>query len=291
MMKAGLTLLVLSAIVAAGCSQKPLSTSSEDALGPGEVAVVNGERIPESLFRLYSMAGLKKDPDKLTPDERKAVIDDLVGFKVLEDLAEQGKVPEERTVAAQLELQRLQLLARTMVLRYLSQHPATDEELHKVYDDSLPQLTAKQYKARHILVDTKEAAEKIISQLNSGKDFVELAKEHADGPTGPNGGDLGWFTADSMVKPVADAVANMKVGSYSAEPVKSDYGFHVILLEDTRSQEPPPFEKVRNQLQSVVDRQKAEEYIKSLQATAKVEYSAEGTGSGNQTGSSGSPTK
>lgn len=274
MMKAGTTLTAVLAILVAGCSQRSPSAGSDDALGPGEVAVVNGVRIPESIFRLYTLTALKKDPDKLTSDERKTVIDDLVGFQLLETLATQAKVPEERTVAAQLELQRLQVLARTMVLRYLDQHPATDDELQKVYDANLQKLTAKQYKARHILVDSEQAAEEVIAQLNAGKDFVELAKEHASGQNAANGGELGWFTADTMVKPVVDAVEHMKVGTYSTEPVKSDYGFHVILLEDTRAQEAPPLDKIRDQLKQVVDRSKAEEYIKSLRDDATVQYTS-----------------
>ena len=272
MLKTQITLAGILLVLAAGCTQKPLA-GADDTLGPGEVATVNGQRIPESLFRFYTMSALKKDPDKLTPEERKAVIDDLIGFELLADQATAAKVPEERTVAAQLELQRLQVLSRTMVLRYLDQHPATDAEIQKVYDDNLPKLTAKQYKARHILVETEDAAKEVISELNKGKDFVELAKEHAAGPTGPNGGDLGWFTAASMVKPVADAVEHMQVGTYSTEPVKSDFGFHVILLEDTRTQDAPAVDKVRGQLQSVVDRGKAEDFIKSLRDSAKIEYS------------------
>jgi peptidyl-prolyl cis-trans isomerase C len=271
MTKAEMALAASLLVLGAGCTQKPLA-NAQDTLGPGEVATVNGQRIPEALFRFYTMSALKKDPDKLTPDERKAVIDDLIGFELLAARATAAKVPEERTVAAQLELQRLQVLSRTMVLRYLDQHPATDAELQKVYDDNLPQLTAKQYKARHILVETEEAAKEVISELTKGKDFVELAKAHADGPTGPNGGDLGWFTAASMVKPVADAVEHMQVGTYSTEPVKSEFGFHVIFLEDTRTQDPPTLDKVRSQLQSVVDRGKAEEFIKSLRDSAKIDY-------------------
>ena len=271
MRKAGIALAISVVVLVAACSRKPM-TASDDVLGPGEVATVNGQRIPESLFRLYAMAGLKKDPDQMTPEERKAAIDDLVGIELLAAQADRAKVPEERTIAAQIELQRLQLLSRTMVLRYLDEHPATEDELKKVYDDNLPQLSATQYKARHILVETEQEADDIIAQLNRGKDFVELANEHADGPTGANGGDLGWFTAATMVKPVADAVERMEVGTYSTEPVKSDFGFHVILLEDTRSQEAPSLEKVRSQLQSVVERQRAGEYIKSLRDSATVEY-------------------
>ncbi len=273
MIKNRKTLLAASmALVAIGCSQKDMAADSDQNLGPGSVATVNGQRIPESLFRLYTLAVLKKDPDKLQPDERKSIIDDLVGLKLLEVQAEQGKVPEERTVAAQLELQRMQFLARTMVGRYLTEHPVTDEELKKVYDDNLPQLSATQYKARHILVSTSEAAEKVIQQLKKGKDFAELAKEQSTDPTGPNGGDLGWFTSQSMIKPVMDALEKMKVGTFSTVPVKSNFGYHVLLLEDTRTQEAPPMDKIRNQLQSAVDNRKAQELMDSLRKSANVTY-------------------
>lgn len=258
------------AVVATSCMKGTPSTTTNEALGSGTVATVNGKPIPESMFRVHALSAKKKNPDDLTPEERKSVIDDLVGVLVMADEAEKQGLLTERTIAAQMELSRLQLAARAMAGRFLEKNPATELEIKSIYDENLPRLASPQFKARHILVDTQEEAESVIAQLNKGKDFVELANEHASGKTGPNGGDLGWFTADSMVKPVADAVSAMKVGSYSTEPVKTEYGYHVLLLEDTRSQEAPSIDDIRDQIVNAVQQNKLQKHVRELMDAASV---------------------
>jgi peptidyl-prolyl cis-trans isomerase C len=252
------------------CNQETASPPSAGAaLGPDRVATVNDAPIPESLFRVY-VINAQKDPDQLTPEERTAFIEGLVQMKLLADAAAEQGLLEERRIASELELQRWQLAARAMALRHLEQNPATDAELQALYDENLPRLGGTQYKARHILVESREDALGVIEQLRQGEDFVALATEHADGPTGPNGGDLGWFTPDSTVQPFADAVRTMQVGTYSTEPVQTDFGFHVILLEDTRTQEAPTLDAVRNELTNAVERNKIEAFVKSLSDAAAV---------------------
>jgi peptidyl-prolyl cis-trans isomerase C len=265
-------LILLSVTAASACTrdQAP-ADASETTLGPGRVATVNGEPIPESLFRVYALNAARKDPDQLTPDEREAVIEDLLRFKLLESEARERGLLNERTIAAELEMQRLNLVARAMALRYIELNPATDAELQKVYDENVERLAPTEYKARHILVETPEEANTVIGQLNQGSDFVALAQERTTGPTGPNGGDLGWFSAASMSQPIVQAVATMNVGSYSSEPVQSEFGYHVLLLEDTRKSEPPTLDAVRDELKSVVDRQKLDEFVGSLRSSAVVE--------------------
>ncbi len=269
-MKLGKQILVATLLLIAGCAKNQAAEPTDPALGPGKVATVDGTAIPESVFRLYVMSTLRKSADDLTPEERKQVIDDLVGVEVLVAEAAKRGIPKERTIAAQLELQRMQVMARAMATRYIEENPPTEEELKAVYDQNLPRLSAQQYKAHHILVETKEEADAVISQLNKGKEFAALAKERANGPTGANGGDLGWFTADSMVPEVIAAVKQLKVGSYTKEPVKSQYGYHVILLDDTRAGTPPTLDSVRKDLANVVDRNKLEGYVSSLRKSAKV---------------------
>ena len=109
-----------------------------------------------------------------------------------------------------------------MATDYLEKNPPTDADLQAIYDENLSRLSGQQYKARHILVSTKEEADSVIAQLRDGSDFIALAQERADGPTGPNGGALDWFTLDSMPPPFAEAVAVMTVGSYSQQPVQTE---------------------------------------------------------------------
>jgi peptidyl-prolyl cis-trans isomerase C len=262
----------------AACSKTTAPSAAPDELGPTQVATVNGKRIPESVFRLQTLATTRKNVDDLTPDERKAALNDVVGLYVMADEARQQGLLAERTVAAQLELARLQLEARAMATRFLEKNPATDAEMKAVYDQNLPRLGGQQqFKARNIVVTTKEEAELVIKQLQKGKKFADVARERANGPTGPNGGDLGWFTAETMVQPVVEAARAMKVGSYSTEPIKSEFGYHVLLLEDARTQDAPSFEELRGEIKNAVERDKLQKHIRELIAAAMV---VEGDGSG-----------
>lgn len=267
-----LTKLSAFAVVAFGvsaCSQNDKG-AGESALGPGKVATVNGKPIAESVLRVYALAAGHKNFDDLSAEDRGKLLDDLIGVEVLGQQAEKDGVSASRTVAAQVELQRLQLVARAMATSYLEKNPATDVDLQKVYEENLPRLTQQQYKTRHILVDTKDEAEKVITQLRGGKQFADLAKERASGKTGPNGGDLPWFTAESMNPQIVAAVSGMKVGSFSEQPVQSEYGYHVLILDDTRKGEAPTMESLRKELTTAVEGKKLEEYIKTLRSEAKV---------------------
>jgi peptidyl-prolyl cis-trans isomerase C len=258
------------AALAGACTQSSAPGANDATLGPGEVATVNGQRIPESIFRVYTPAAMRKNADDLTPDERKTVIHELAGVILMAEEAQKTGLLAERTIAAQLELARLQLTARAMATRYLEQNAPTESELQAVFDENLPRLAGQEFKARHILLETKEEADSVIQQLQQGKSFLDLANERAAGPTGPNGGDLGWFTTASMAQPVVDAVSAMKVGSYSTEPVKTEYGYHVLLLEDTRSQEPPTLDSLRQELTSAVQQKKLQDHVRTLVEAATV---------------------
>jgi peptidyl-prolyl cis-trans isomerase C len=258
------------ATLIAACTQGSPPDATDGVLGPGQVATVNGERIPESVFRVYTPAALRKNADDLTPEERKAVIQDLAGIMLMADEAQDKGLLTERAVAAQLELARMQLAARAMATRYLEQNPVSDAELQALYDENLPRLANTEFKARHILVETQEEADSVIQQLQQGKSFLDLAKERAAGPTGPDGGDLGWFTASSMAAPILEAVRTMEVGAYSAQPVKTEYGYHVLLLEDTRSQEAPTLESMRQELTNAVQAKKIQDHVRTLVDAATV---------------------
>jgi peptidyl-prolyl cis-trans isomerase C len=266
------SLVVLSSVgLVTACTKPEASTAGADPLGPTQVATLNGKRIPESVFRLQTLATARKNADDLTPEQRKAVLDDLVGLYLLGDEARAQGLLTERAIAAQVELARIQLEARLMATRFLEKNAATDAEMKAVYDQNLPRLGGQQqFKAKNILVTTKEEADIVIKQLQQGKKFADLAKERANGPTGPNGGDLGWFTADTMVQPVVEAVRAMKVGTFSTEPIKSEFGYHVLLLEDERAQDAPSFDSMRSDLKTAVERDKLQKHIRELIAGAKV---------------------
>ena len=264
--------VVAFAFGAAACSQNGASTSNGGAaaLGPTSVAVVNGQLVPESVLRVYALATEGKSLEDLAPEDRERLLDDLIGVELLSQQAEKDGLTGSRTVAAQIELQRLQLVARAQATSYLEKNPATEAEIQQIYDEALPRLSGEQYKTRHILVETEAEAASVIAQLRGGQDFVALAQQRADGPTGPNGGALDWLSTDSMPPAFAEAVRAMTVGSYSTEPVQTEYGFHVILLEQTRKQEPPALADLRSELVGAVERKRIEEYLKSLRDAATV---------------------
>jgi peptidyl-prolyl cis-trans isomerase C len=266
-----LLLSSLSLAVITACSQQSGPRTSNPALGSGQVATVNGDPIPESVFRLYAMTRANKEADALTPEERAAVIEDLIGFKVLAQAAEERGLLDERRIAAELELQRWQLIARALARRYLEENPATDAELRALYEENLPALASTQYKVRHILVTSREEAEAVIAELDGGKDFVVAAQERASGPTGPNGGDLGWLTEESLLQTFGEQVRSIEIGRYSSEPIQTDFGFHIVMLEESRAQEAPTLESIRTELTNAVDRRKVDAYVRSLRASADVQ--------------------
>ena len=265
------TLLVatLTLISVTACSQEGANNEAA-SLGSARVAVVNGQPVAESVLRMYALTAERKNLEEMSPEDRERVLDDLIGLELLAQQATKDGLTSSRTLAAQLELQRLRLVANAMATDYIEKNPPSDADIQAIYDENLPLLAGEQYKARHILVATKEDAESVIAQLRQGSDFVALAQERADGPTGPNGGALDWFTLDSMPPPFAAAVRGMTVGSYSTEPVQTDFGFHVILLEETRKQEPPGLADIRDDLASAAQRKRLDDYIKALRESATV---------------------
>ena len=241
-----------------------------NALGAASVGTINGVPIPESLYRRLGLNMLQKSVDDMTPEEQSAVLEQLVALMLVAEAGSRDGLDNERTIAADLELRRMQYLASATVERYAEQNAPSEAELRALYEERIQNLSGTEYKARHILLETEEDARNVIALLNDGGDFEALAMEHSTGPTGPNGGDLGWFTPDRMVEPFSNAVRALEVGSYSTTPVQTQFGWHVILLEDSRDQQPPGIESMRTELTTLARRQKIEEYVGALRERADV---------------------
>lgn len=252
------------------CTQE--QSAGIDLLGEESVATIDGIPIQTSLFNYYARARLQKDVVLLTDEEYDGLLQELIEFRLLTRAAEAQELSDQEELAAQLEIYRLQALSRVMASSYLEENPATEAELQSAYQQNLPQLSGRQFKARHILVDEVDEAREIIEELQQGADFQELARTRSTGPSGPNGGDLGWFTPDSMVAPFANAASSMEVGTFSVEPVETRFGWHVILLEDSADQQPPGLDAVRDEITSLVEQEKIRVYLESLQLTAEISY-------------------
>lgn len=275
-MKHTSTLALAVALALQGCAESdtPAAPEAADPLGTESVAVVDSRPVPLSLLEEFSLAATQTEASALTAEQREQLVDQLVTLRILANAAEDGGLHMRRDVAAELELQRLQLLARTLTEGHRDENRPTEAELRAAYEENLPRYLATQHKARHILVESREAAESIIDDLDAGADFAELAMEHSTGPTGPRGGDLGWFSADSMVPPFAEAVRSAEVGVHMPVPVETQFGWHVILVEDVREQQAPGLEAVREELVTLVERRKLDEYVRGLREGAEVETSA-----------------
>jgi peptidyl-prolyl cis-trans isomerase C len=232
---------------------------------------VNGTTIPQYRIDTAIKSRLAQgQPD--TPENRKAIRDALINQEVVAQEATKRGLDKQPEVAAKLELDRQGILAQAFLQDYLTKNPITDDVLRKEYERLKPTLPAKEYKVRHILVDKEEDAKNIIAQLKKGGSFEKLAAEYSKDPGSKGkGGDLDWGPAERYVKPFADAVKSLKKGATTDTPVQTDFGFHVIRLDDERATKVPSFEEAKPQLHQLVQGQAVQKAISDLRAKAKVE--------------------
>ena len=238
---------------------------SMPALAAAEtVRTINGVDIDSETVDFYIETRTQQLPDQVSVEERSALLDELVDIYLITTQERANEIAEDPRVVAQAELQYRGLLAQAVAADFLANNAATDEEIFEEYTNQIELQPPKQYKARHILVETQADAIEIIAELDGGADFEELAKTRSTGPTGPNGGDLGWFSPERMVEPFSNAVIALEDGSYSEAPVQTQFGWHVILREESRDNEPPPLESVRDTIKQRVEQTKLQRYIESL---------------------------
>ena len=160
------------------------------------------------------------------------------------------------------------MIAQTVATQFISGITISDDEIQAEYDQQTALAPGQQYKARHILVETQGEATAIIEELNGGADFETLARERSTGPSGPNGGDLGWFSPDQMVALFSAAVQAMEDGAYSSEPVQTDFGWHVILREESRASVPPPLDSVRDTVRQAIQQRRFQAYLEEIRGSA-----------------------
>jgi peptidyl-prolyl cis-trans isomerase C len=263
-----LVAMFASAVVTA---EEKSETTAPAVSGETTVATVNGQSIPLDLFRAYFAERLRQGNAQNTPEFQNQAFNEFVNIVVTAQDAEKKELDKENAVRYLLELQRLQALSRVALQSESQSLQPSEEDLQKAYDQRIGKEKRTEYKARHILVKTEDEAKKIIEELKGGADFVELAKEKSLGPTGKNGGDLGWFGSDQMVKPFTEAVAGMKPGAYSSAPVQTQFGWHVILLEESRESDPPALDEVKGELTAALQREALGTYIAGLRNAAKLD--------------------
>jgi peptidyl-prolyl cis-trans isomerase C len=236
------------------------------------VATVNGQAITEADLTIAE-ADLDQQFAQLPPEQRRAAaLSAIIEIRLLASEGEAKGLDKDPDFERRMAFLQQRALHSAVIDREVSSK-ITDEEIRKRYDTEVSSAPAvNEVKARHILVKTKEEADAIIKQLDGGADFEKLANENTTDPSGKTtGGDLGYFGPGRMVPEFEKAAFALDVGAYSKEPVQSQFGFHVIKVEDKRAQQPPAFEQVKDQIRSLLLRENYFALVKSLRDAAKVD--------------------
>lgn len=241
-----------------------------DASDTTLLATINGQAMPLDLFRVFYYERMREEQTQNDPAFQERAFNEFINLVVLAQEAQRRDLGERPDVRNAIELQKLELMAKVAQQALVQETPVTDAEVKKAYDQFLAEAERTEYKARHILVKDEAEAKKLIAQLDKGANFAELAKKHSLGPTAKNGGDLDWFTSGQMVKPFADAVQQLKPKSYTKKPVQTQFGWHVILLEETRKATPPSFDEAKPQLTMALQRERLAGAVTALREKATV---------------------
>ena len=255
------SLLAFAFLVMAGtaCAQKSAETSEASTETDQKTT-----EIDPNVFKIYLESRIQQPASQATAEQTEAIRSELTDLYLLSSTPRAAELKEGPELKARIELQERAMLAQAVAADFIANNPATDEEMQAMYDEQVKMAPPVEFKARHILVQTQGEATEIIAQLDGGADFAELAKEKSTGPSGPSGGDLGWFPPERMVAEFSQAVQALEDGAYTNTPVQTQFGWHVILREDSREATPPPFDSVRDALKQNVEGQKLQSYLESL---------------------------
>ncbi|MBU2676822.1 MAG: peptidylprolyl isomerase [Gammaproteobacteria bacterium] len=230
-------------------------------------ANINGVEISAEVLDTYLETRTQKPAASASADERSRALTELTDIYLLTTQPRATEISRDAKTKAQIELQSRGIIARAVAADYLANNAASDAEIKAAYEAQVSSAPPLEFKARHILVETQGEAVSLIKELEDGGDFATLAKEKSTGPSGANGGDLGWFSANQMVAPFSNAVAALPNGQFSKEPVQTQFGWHVILREDSRESTPPTLESLRGTIKQRVEQEKLQNYLESLRAT------------------------
>lgn len=235
------------------------------------LAIVNGKAIPlsrvDALAQQFARSGRQITPEMME-ELKKAVVD----RELLVQEAQKQGLDASPEFKAQMEFTRDSLLIRDLVTSFQKTNPVTDADIQAEYDKFVANNAGKEYHARHILVEKEDEAKAIIAQLKKGAKFETIAKKQSKDPgSGANGGDLDWAAPGNYVKEFSDAMVKLSKGKYTETPVKSQFGYHVIRLDDVRDAQLPKLEEVKQQIVQQLGQQKLMKFQEDLRAKAKIE--------------------
>ncbi|WP_412851622.1 peptidylprolyl isomerase [Ectothiorhodospira shaposhnikovii] len=257
------------AFTLSACSGNDPETTTDATRGE-PVAMVNDSPIYDSdladflsLSRMSGHHGGMQTPDM--------ALEELINMELLRQAALRAGLDKDPRMVRQMERMRTNLLINTQVENFLDDLNFTEADLRAEYDRQVADMDTLELRARHILVATQEEAAALITRLEAGEEFPALAREYSEDGSASAGGDLGWFSADMMVPDFSDAVLALENGRFTHEPVETEFGWHVILREDSRDIEPPPFAEVQEQLEQILARRALQDYVERLRQEARVE--------------------
>ena len=274
------TLVLIASLAAvSGCDQMQsgsltdtgnTATSTAPTVEGVVVATVNNSPITQDVLDVYASQRKAQAGNNEQANSEEAVLNELISLELMRQDAVNKGLNKQPIVIAALDQQTRTALAGAAIKDFMASNPVSDEAAQALYDEQIG-VAGKEYNARHILVADEETANEVIKLLDSGSDFSELAKEKSTGPSGPSGGKLGWFGADQMVKPFSEATATLEKGAYTKTPVQTQFGWHVIILDDTRESTPPPFDDVKDRIKLLLANQQLQQYIESMKSSASID--------------------
>ena len=244
------------------------------ALGAAQaqnIAIVNGKPVPKSAAD-YMLKQVEDQGQPITPQLEQQAKDAAVTREILVQEAERRGLQRSKDYLDALEFQRRNLLINALFKDEAKTHPPSEAEMRKEYDQARAQIGDKEYHARHILVPTEAEAKSLIAKLKGGAKFEDLAKKYSkDTGSASHGGDLDWAAPSSYVPEFSAAMVKLKKGEFTTEPVKSQYGYHIIKLDDVRDAKFPSFEEVRPELEKRAEQQQRGQLVDQLRHAAKIE--------------------
>ncbi|PKO42064.1 MAG: peptidylprolyl isomerase [Betaproteobacteria bacterium HGW-Betaproteobacteria-3] len=235
------------------------------------VAIVNGKAIPTA--RLDALAQqVARSGRPVSPDMQNQLKEEVIAREIFMQEAQKTGLDASDDYKNQIELARQTILIRELFADFQKKNPVTDAEIQAEYDKFVAANGGKEYRARHILVEKEADAKAIIASLKKGGKFEDIAKKQSKDPgSGANGGDLDWANASSYVKEFSEAMVKLNKGQLTDAPVKSQFGYHVIRLDDVREAQLPKVEDVKPQIAQQLLQQKLSKYQEDLRAKAKIE--------------------
>ncbi len=234
------------------------------------LAVVNGKPVPSSRADVM-VKQMVSQGQQDTPELRAMIKDELINREILIQEADKLGLGSQADVKSQVEIARQSILIRALVADYLKKNPVKDADVKAEYDRFKAQASDKEYHARHILVEKEEDAKAIITKLKAGAKFEDLAKQSKDPGSAANGGDLDWAAPAAFVKPFSDAMISLQKGQLYDTPVKTQFGYHVIRLDDVRAAKIPTLEEVTPQIKEGLQQKKLQAFQQQLRTKAKIQ--------------------